>query len=75
MGWGPGPRASQGLSLAIRARALIQGRIAPDEDDIKALIKPVLRHRMALNFAARADGVFIPQILDELTTYASTLRA
>ena len=55
--WGPGPRAAQALMLATRARALLQGRLAPSIDDIAALAQPVLRHRMALNFAARAEGV------------------
>lgn len=54
--WGPGPRASQALMLACRARALLQGRLSPSADDIVALAKPVLRHRMALGFAARAEG-------------------
>ena len=55
--WGPGPRASQALMLTCRARALLQGRVSPSIDDIIALAPAVLRHRMALNFAARADGL------------------
>src|SRR5262249_3357151 len=54
--WGPGPRASQALMLAVRARALIDGRFAPSVDDVIELAEPVLKHRMALTFAARADG-------------------
>ncbi|MBN9588193.1 MAG: MoxR family ATPase [Alphaproteobacteria bacterium] len=54
--WGPGPRASQALMLAVRARALLDGRFAPSTDDVVALAQPVLRHRMALNFSARAEG-------------------
>ena len=54
--WGPGPRAAQALMLTVRARAMIQGRLAPDSDDIAAMAQPVLTHRMALNFAARARG-------------------
>jgi MoxR-like ATPase len=54
--WGPGPRASQALMLAVRARALLDGRLAPSTDDVVALAQPVLRHRMALNFSARAEG-------------------
>src|ERR1700674_3834076 len=54
--WGPGPRASQALMLAVRARALLDGRLAPSVDDVIALAEPVLKHRMALTFAARADG-------------------
>ena len=65
--WGPGPRASQALMLACRARALLDGRLAPSVDDVVALAAPVLRHRMALNFAARADGVTMAQVIDRLT--------
>ncbi|MCA1299313.1 AAA family ATPase [Stappia indica] len=54
--WGPGPRASQALMLTVRARALVDGRLAPSVDDVLALAEPVLQHRMALTFAARADG-------------------
>ena len=54
--WGPGPRASQALMLAVRAKALIDGRLAPSIDDVMALAEPVLKHRMALSFAARAEG-------------------
>jgi MoxR-like ATPase len=64
--WGPGPRASQALMLAVRARALLDGRLAPSVDDVVALAKPALRHRMALNFAARADGVTIENVIDGL---------
>ncbi len=64
--WGPGPRASQALMLACRARAVMDGRLAPSTDDIVALAGPVLRHRMALNFAARAEGVTIEQIIQRL---------
>ena len=54
--WGPSPRASQALMLGARARALLQGRLSPSIDDVAALVTPVFRHRMALNFTARADG-------------------
>ncbi len=64
--WGPGPRASQAMLLACRARALIDERLAPSVDDVLALATPVLRHRMALNFAARAEGITIDQIIDRL---------
>ena len=60
--WGPGPRAAQALMLAIRARALLQGRLVPGLDDVAALAHPVLIHRMALGFAARGEG----QTLDAL---------
>ena len=61
--WGPGPRASQALALTARARALLDGRLAPSVDDVIALAEPVLQHRMALNFAARAEGVGVRDIV------------
>jgi MoxR-like ATPase len=64
--WGPGPRASQALMLAARARAVLDGRLSPSVDDVAALAGPVLRHRMALSFAARADGVTLDRIVDLL---------
>ena len=64
--WGPGPRASQSLMLAVRARALLDGRLAPSIDDVIELAGPVLRHRMALNFAARAEGVQVDDIIGRL---------
>jgi MoxR-like ATPase len=64
--WGPGPRGSQALMRAVRARAVIGGRLAPSVDDVMALAHPVLRHRMALNFAARAEGVRVGEIIDQL---------
>ena len=64
--WGPGPRASQALMLAVRAKALIDGRLAPSVDDVIALADPVLRHRMALTFAARAEGQDLGQIIKRL---------
>lgn len=65
--WGPGPRASQALMLCVRARALLDGRLAPSVDDIIALAEPVLKHRMALSFAARAEGASIGEVVAELT--------
>ena len=65
--WGPGPRASQALMLAIRARALIDGRLSPSLEDVIALAEPVLKHRMALSFAARAEGESIGDIIAGLT--------
>ena len=64
--WGPGPRAAQSLMLAVRARALIEGRLAPSIADVIALAEPVLKHRMALTFAARADGETIPGLVKKL---------
>ena len=65
--WGPGPRASQALMLAVRARALLEGRLAPSIDDVITLAEPVLKHRMALTFAARADGETVNAIIARLT--------
>ncbi len=64
--WGPGPRAAQALMLATRARALLDGRLAPSIDDVAALARPVLRHRMALSFSARADGIVLANVIDRL---------
>ena len=64
--WGPGPRASQALMLAVKVRALFDGRLAPSIDDMIALAGPTLRHRMALNFAARAEGITIRDVIDRL---------
>jgi MoxR-like ATPase len=64
--WGPGPRASQALMLASRARALIDGRLAPSLDDVAALAEPVLKHRIALTFAARAEGQTVKGVINGL---------
>ena len=61
--WGPGPRASQALMMTVRARALLDGRYAPSLDDVEALAVPVLQHRMAVTFAARADGITVRDIV------------
>jgi MoxR-like ATPase len=66
--WGPGPRASQALMLAVRARALLDGRFAPSIDDVLELAEPVLKHRMALTFAARAEGETVTGVIRRLTT-------
>ncbi|OCX66779.1 AAA family ATPase [Thioclava sp. SK-1] len=70
LSWGPGPRAAQALMLTVRARALMHGRLAPSLDDVEAMAQPVLIHRMALGFAARARGEtlthVIAQVLAEL---------
>jgi MoxR-like ATPase len=67
IGWGPGPRASQALMLAIRAKALVENRLAPSIDDVIQLAEPVLKHRMALTFAARADGETMHGVISRLT--------
>lgn len=64
--WGPGPRASQALMLAVRAKALIDGRLAPSVDDVIGLAEPILKHRMALSFAARAEGQDLSRIIARL---------
>jgi len=68
--WGPGPRAGQSLMLCARARALYDGRLAPSIDDIMALAEPVLQHRMALTFAARAEGMTVRDVVAGLVVKA-----
>ena len=64
--WGPGPRASQALMLTVRARALLDGRLAPSVDDVMALAEPVLQHRMQLSFAARAENMTVRDVISTL---------
>ncbi|MEP6827404.1 MAG: MoxR family ATPase [Aestuariivirga sp.] len=64
--WGPSPRAAQSLMLCCKARALLQGRLSPSVEDVVATLEPVFKHRMALNFAARADGVTVSAIIAKL---------
>jgi MoxR-like ATPase len=73
--WGPGPRAAQALMLAVRAEALIAGRLAPSPDDVRRLAGPVLTHRMALSFAARARGESLPAIIDRMAATATRTQA
>lgn len=63
--WGPGPRAAQALMLAVRAKALLEGRLAPSAEDVLDMARPVLTHRMALNFAARARGDDLHTLIDQ----------
>ncbi|UOA28773.1 MoxR family ATPase [Pseudosulfitobacter sp. DSM 107133] len=70
--WGPGPRASQALMLAVRAKALLDGRLAPSAEDVVDMARPVLSHRMALNFAARARGDSLVDLIE--TTAAGLSR-
>ncbi len=65
--WGPGPRAAQALMLTVRARALLDGRLAPSAEDVAALARPVLSHRMALTFAPRAEGEVLERVIDDVT--------
>src|SRR6516225_7096700 len=66
--WVPSPRASQALMLVARARALIDGRLSPSIDDVMAMAEPILKHRMALTFAARADGESMEGVIGKLKT-------
>jgi len=68
--WGPGPRAGQAMMLCARARALYDGRLAPSIDDVFALAEPVLQHRMALTFAARAEGMSVRDVITDLVQSA-----
>ncbi len=72
--WGPGPRAAQALMLTVRARALLDGRLAPSPDDVLALARPVLSHRMALTFAARARGDDLGALIDAAAQSALKAR-
>jgi len=73
--WGPGPRAAQALMLLVRARALLEGRLAPSIDDVEALARPVLIHRMALGFAARAEGITLEDVIVNLVAEAASRSA
>ena len=65
--WGPGPRAGQALMRCARARALLQGRLSPSVEDVRALAGPVLRHRLVLSYAARAEGIDVDHVIACLT--------
>ncbi|AXI44835.1 AAA family ATPase [Sulfitobacter sp. SK012] len=73
--WGPGPRAAQALMLAVRARALLDGRLAPSAEDVIDMARPVLSHRMALNFAARARGDSLQGLIDSTAANLSGSKA
>jgi MoxR-like ATPase len=64
--WGAGPRASQYLVLGAKCNALISGKYSPDIEDVQALAKPVLRHRIVRNFKAEAEGMTVDRIIDQL---------
>lgn len=61
--WGPGPRAAQSLMLSVRAKTLLEGRLVPSVADVMALAQPVLSHRMALNFGAKARGEDLAKVI------------
>ncbi|MDT8857141.1 MoxR family ATPase [Paracoccaceae bacterium Fryx2] len=75
LSWGPGPRAAQALMLTVRARALLDGRLAPSVADVAALARPVLTHRMALSFAARARGESLASLIDGVAARTLGLEA
>ena len=64
--WGAGPRASQYLILGAKCNALLNGKYSPDIEDVKAVAKPILRHRIVRNFKAEAEGISIDQAIEEL---------
>ena len=73
--WGPGPRAAQALMLTVRAQALLEGRLAPSAEDVRAMAVPVLEHRMALSFAARARGESIHNVINTVADQVTTVAA
>ena len=75
LSWGPGPRAAQALMLTVRARALLDGRLAPSVADVGAMARSVLIHRMALSFAARARGETLSGIISRVTARTLGLEA
>jgi MoxR-like ATPase len=75
LAWGPGPRAAQALMLGVRARALLTGRLAPSAEDVLALARPVLVHRMALSFSARARGETLAAIIDRIAAEVTRSEA
>ncbi|ROU01049.1 AAA family ATPase [Histidinibacterium lentulum] len=73
--WGPGPRAAQSLMLVARAEALTHGRLSPSAEDVRAMAGPVLQHRMALSFAARARGERLSRVIDEVASRVTRVEA
>jgi len=73
--WGPGPRAAQALMLTVRARALLDGRLAPSAEDVADMAAPVLTHRMALSFAARARGVSLGTVISDVVGQVTHVEA
>ncbi|WKN31017.1 MoxR family ATPase [Porifericola rhodea] len=64
--WGAGPRASQYLVLAAKCNALLNGKYSPDIEDVQAVAKPILRHRIVRNFKAEAEGITIDNVIEKL---------
>ncbi|MCF2871013.1 MoxR family ATPase [Octadecabacter sp. G9-8] len=73
--WGPGPRAAQALMLMVRANALLNGRLVPSVDDVLEMAGPVLTHRMALSFAARARGEVLARVIDDVADQIANTTA
>lgn len=73
--WGPGPRAAQALMMTVRAEALLNGRLAPSAEDVAIMAGPVLRHRMALSFAARASGETLDGVIGNVTRSITEIEA
>ena len=73
--WGPGPRAAQALMLTVRAEALLRGRLVPSAEDVAAMAAPVLSHRMALSFAARARGENLAALIAETAANVTRTQA
>jgi MoxR-like ATPase len=73
--WGPGPRAAQAMMLGVRARALLGGRLVPTAEDAAAMARPVMIHRMALGFAARAEGEDLGAVIDSVTAATTGIEA
>ena len=73
--WGPGPRAAQALMMAVRAKAVLEQRLVPSVADVVALARPTLKHRMALTFAAKAEGQTIEAVIDGLVAHAAEHEA
>ncbi|MBF9035435.1 AAA domain-containing protein [Rhodobacterales bacterium HKCCE2091] len=73
--WGPGPRAAQALMLTVRAHALLDGRLAPSPEDVAFMARPVLSHRMALSFAARAEGAVLEDVIAEVAARVTRIEA
>jgi MoxR-like ATPase len=73
--WGPGPRAAQALMMTVRAAALLDGRLAPTPDDVIDMARPVLMHRMALSFAAKARGETLGDLIDSVVAQVGKSEA
>jgi MoxR-like ATPase len=66
LGWGAGPRASQYLVLGAKCHAAIRGKYSPDIEDVQAVAKPILRHRLVRNYKAEAEGMTVDRIVEQV---------